>query len=1362
MAWAVAWACVAAAQPAAADEDAQAVPAQRLDAALAAVQGPAGNRAGIEQVTLRLQDAMWYYATSARVDPTGQDLEDVEVALRRAGTTWAAAALTSPRGGLQQRLAVDGLDAAGLAWDGGRVHGDLTATVARFNAHRDTAEGENMHSMLKARRRTVINWHIGGRARTQPGAVTINIDARAVPQRQVFLLHLSGFAGGHRAARPPAAGDTTPLSHREAGALLPEQRNPLLIEMVRQGEKFVAGEGQTPSWNRALHAIDADDLRVQGDRLVGTLRVTLMPDPWVPGGGSNGKRQREISCEVDAVIDAGLIAGTYQATGDQGEYAGTIRGQLWQALAGTYTIRDIDGQRSGAISGRTRLVPAASATSDAQAGPSLPDELPDHLARAAARYRQVSAALRELHGGARPPLPAFALGDAEPDALLADMARFAERAITAQPPAGHVQPEDQTFGPFGATEALPGSAVPDTFNTPGPQAWAVPQAWRVVGPIERQGTLDVPGGLPAALPTPGVVYRVQRPKLDGQVTLQRGWHDAKPDAGVVRPNPDDFRDTFTRMSEYGAYSSYPANESYYAKQIGRRSHVWYATTRLDAPRDGRLWVAVETSDFGRLWVNGQPVWTSGLGDDDAQRSVSVLSIPVRKGSNEILIESGKRRINYYPHHPWDRSMIRFWVSTRGQPRSAAELAAWRAAVVERYEQAGPFASGMYVGGQRQYADATPPMQWDLERGQNIAWRAAVGHGRSMPVLAGQRIFVTAEPNVLVCLDRDTGKELWRRTCEPGDGAPQQDAKQRAKPQAGPTPVVHDGKVYAVFGTSAAACFDLDGAALWSGTTGIADGGSPEHAPILADGKLICSGRGPRDPDTKQTPLMLVALDAQTGAVVWRCEPLPGEPDGVAPMRLFAGDAQRVVLLTAQGSVIDAADGRVIERALFGLPGHTPPIVTHDTAVFVARNLGQASFRFWIDPQGRVLYRRLWDIRRAGSSSPQYTSHGLAFAGDLYIPRSADENAGHHPVPWDQLDVYDWHTGQHLARPNPAIINTATPLPLARAGQYIVLSDEGRRSWGGIVPHGTIAFLAAGDRSYLVARGELPDRKLDAPPVFFGNHMVVRSGGELICIGSDSADQHRSDLEAIARFAVAEIGPEPEVPTARIAPLAGFQPGPDAPVSELLPGVPPDTWLMAGPMPSLEAPGLPGIDNPATFTPEPGAPVKLDGGAFAFGPLPSGAVFRGGATTVFRSDGTFYRPTAGVDIGVAIDRTEFSTTYFATVLHVRRPTSMRLRFSGARGFLSGVELEPDQALELTPGYYPLVMRVDVGRLPPVGRVTLAPDPVVTVSDAEARRAWLDRIRIRRGLLERAAEAFPDRGVGLRARRLLDALADADNP
>lgn len=73
-------------------------------------------------------------------------------------------------------------------------------------------------------------------------------------------------------------------------------------------------------------------------------------------------------------------------------------------------------------------------------------------------------------------------------------------------------------------------------------------------------------------------------------------------------------------------------------------------------------------------------------------------------------------------------------------------------------------SGRFVG-------ATPVTTWDLkspstgsgQAGSNVIWKTRMPfYSASGPIVVGDKVFTTAEPDLLICVDAGTGKELWRR------------------------------------------------------------------------------------------------------------------------------------------------------------------------------------------------------------------------------------------------------------------------------------------------------------------------------------------------------------------------------------------------------------------------------------------------------------------------------------------------------------------------------------------------------------------------------------------------------------------------
>jgi outer membrane protein assembly factor BamB len=104
---------------------------------------------------------------------------------------------------------------------------------------------------------------------------------------------------------------------------------------------------------------------------------------------------------------------------------------------------------------------------------------------------------------------------------------------------------------------------------------------------------------------------------------------------------------------------------------------------------------------------------------------------------------------------------------------------------------GPNSSGL-GGGQ-------PPVHFGPD--QNVRWKTPVGPGLSSPIIWDRRIFLTEfdranKQLTTLCIDRRTGKILWRRTV-----APEQIEKvHEISSPAGSTPVTDGERVYVYFGS----------------------------------------------------------------------------------------------------------------------------------------------------------------------------------------------------------------------------------------------------------------------------------------------------------------------------------------------------------------------------------------------------------------------------------------------------------------------------------------------------------------------------------------------------------------------------------
>lgn len=179
---------------------------------------------------------------------------------------------------------------------------------------------------------------------------------------------------------------------------------------------------------------------------------------------------------------------------------------------------------------------------------------------------------------------------------------------------------------------------------------------------------------------------------------------------------------------------------------------------------------------------------------------------------------------------------------------AADPAAWP-------QFRGPNGSGVAAG-------QKPPVQFGPEK--NVKWKAAVPPGASCPVVAGDKLFVTAFADgklLTLAYDRGTGKELWRAEAP----AAKIEAYHKTEGSPAASTCATDGeRVVSYFGSCGLFCYGLDGKEQWRyemPTARIMGDFGTGTSPVIADGLVILVR------DVENEPRIL-ALDAKTGSKVW--------------------------------------------------------------------------------------------------------------------------------------------------------------------------------------------------------------------------------------------------------------------------------------------------------------------------------------------------------------------------------------------------------------------------------------------------------------------------------------------------------------
>lgn len=385
----------------------------------------------------------------------------------------------------------------------------------------------------------------------------------------------------------------------------------------------------------------------------------------------------------------------------------------------------------------------------------------------------------------------------------------------------------------------------------------------------------------------------------------------------------------------------------------------------------------------------------------------------------------------------------------------------------------PQPSGWRGDGTGRYPKTSPPLEWDIDEGTNILWKAPVGKSHSSPVVAGGRVIVTAEKDLLVCLDRRSGKILWQR--DNGYSAlPKGLVAAPKRPRVGPgggysipTPVTDGKLVYASYGTGIVVCYDLEGRRRWIRYVALpqATEFGRSASPLLADGKLLVSIGG------------LIALEPKTGKTLWQntaAKPSYGTP-AIARIGAVA------VAVTPNGDCVRVADGRTLATEMAST-GYTSPLVHGGIVYFIGAPA--VALKLPTTPADAIRPEKLWendDVEGSFFASPVYHEGILYCVSNEGVLYALDAGTGK-TVFQKQLAIPSM-----AGTPNIEPANIYGSLTLV--GKHVLLTND----------VGDTLVLASGKEYREVGHNYL-DKGSGASPVPNGRMLFLRGGKKLYCIG----------------------------------------------------------------------------------------------------------------------------------------------------------------------------------------------------------------------------------------------------------------------
>jgi outer membrane protein assembly factor BamB len=407
-----------------------------------------------------------------------------------------------------------------------------------------------------------------------------------------------------------------------------------------------------------------------------------------------------------------------------------------------------------------------------------------------------------------------------------------------------------------------------------------------------------------------------------------------------------------------------------------------------------------------------------------------------------------------------------------------------------------------------------PITWSTTK--NVAWKAVIpGRGWSSPIVWGDQVIVTStvspgafkqpstgiygndyvaelerqglsddeilarlrardiestaeagELNYMVySFDVATGRKRWEQQAH--HGAPF-GGRHRKNTYASETPATDGERIYALFGNVGLFAYSMDGRLLWTykiePTPRYLDFGTAA-SPVVHDGRVYVL-------DDNEVSSYIAALDAKSGALVWKTPRTVGKPfpmSGWSTPFIWVNDSRTEIVTIGRAMAMSyGVDGRELWR-LGGLTQANPTPTAGDGLLYVATgSQGEANRPlFAVKPgaSGDITLKKgetsnqhvAWYQPRASA----YTSSPLVFNGRVY---AVNDNG--------VMAVFDAKSGREIYKARVGGVgNTFSASPFAYGGKVFCLSEDG-----------DTFVLNTGDTYDEVAKNALGEMALATPAV----------------------------------------------------------------------------------------------------------------------------------------------------------------------------------------------------------------------------------------------------------------------------------------
>jgi arylsulfatase A len=408
--------------------------------------------------------------------------------------------------------------------------------------------------------------------------------------------------------------------------------------------------------------------------------------------------------------------------------------------------------------------------------------------------------------------------------------------------------------------------------------------------------------------------------------------------------------------------------------------------------------------------------------------------------------------------------------------------------------------------------AKPPVEWSEEK--NVRWKIPVnGKGNASPIIWGNKVFLLTASNTnrvdaslpkpedqpkrvfgithpntfykfeVLCLERNSGKELWRRTAS--EHVPHEGTHHDAD-FASASPTTDGERLYCWFGSAGMHCYDLDGKKLWERDLGKAYIGASLGegcSPVVHQGKVVVV----RD-QARQSSIEV--LDAGNGKTLWKKE--RDEPNAWATPRIIEHSGKTQVITAASKSIrsYDLDNGEVIWHCS-GLTGNvTPcPVVEGDVVYCMSGYEGYSLLALPLNAQGDISNSDKIVWSKEGGTP--YVPSPVLYDGMLYFTQSNQAI----------LTAVDSRTGETLL--------SRTRIPGLSNIYSSPIGADGRVYFTG--RNGATVVLKRSRELEVLATNKLDD-EFNASPAIAGRQLFLRGRKSLYCLENRASNKEPSKQE----------------------------------------------------------------------------------------------------------------------------------------------------------------------------------------------------------------------------------------------------------